>query len=238
MVMQATRAVHAAHMMQPGRTPLIGLLAPLLTKTGMHPACCTVRRYTIIEEIGAGTYGIVYKARGPTESPVSPEPGTSAIDDGLVALKQMRLDAPDEGVPVTTLREVALLKDLQHENIVRLREVIPQPPRLFLVFECVTPAHRRNRLLSPRRPCHGFARLLSAARLHHSSQPPVSTTLSTRRPCIRERPACTPCPHALPARPAHTMVGSHMDYNHYLPTYEAAYVRTHLLTYLATWTTT
>ena len=35
----------------------------------------------------------------------------------------MRLDAYDEGVPVTTLREVALLKDLRHDNIVRLREV-------------------------------------------------------------------------------------------------------------------
>lgn len=45
----------------------------------------------------------------------------------------MRLDAHDEGVPVTTLREVALLKELRHEHIVRLREVVPQPSRLFLV---------------------------------------------------------------------------------------------------------
>ena len=47
----------------------------------------------------------------------------------------MRLDAHDEGVPVTTLREVALLKDLQHPNIVLLREVIPEPPKLYLVFD-------------------------------------------------------------------------------------------------------
>lgn len=40
----------------------------------------------------------------------------------------MRLDDNDEGVPVTTLREVALLKDLRHENIVRLREVRASPP--------------------------------------------------------------------------------------------------------------
>mmetsp|Transcript_30451 Transcript_30451/g.79021 ORF Transcript_30451/g.79021 Transcript_30451/m.79021 type:complete len:100 (+) Transcript_30451:214-513(+) len=47
----------------------------------------------------------------------------------------MRLDAHDEGVPVTALREVALLTDLVHDNIVRLREVIPRHPRLYLVFD-------------------------------------------------------------------------------------------------------
>ena len=54
-----------------------------------------------------------------------------------VALKKVRLDDNDEGVPVTTLREVALLKDLRHDNIVRLREVIALPPRLYLVFDFV-----------------------------------------------------------------------------------------------------
>ena len=48
-------------------------------------------------------------------------------DEGIVALKRMRLDAHDEGVPVTTLREVALLKDLRHDNIVRLREASDAP---------------------------------------------------------------------------------------------------------------
>jgi len=38
-------------------------------------------------------------------------------------------------VPVTTLREVALLQDLIHPHIVRLREVVPCPPRLYLVFD-------------------------------------------------------------------------------------------------------
>ena len=44
-------------------------------------------------------------------------------------VRQVRLDDNDEGVPVTTLREVALLKDLRHENIVRLREVRASPPK-------------------------------------------------------------------------------------------------------------
>ena len=53
---------------------------------------------------------------------------SSVADSPVVALKKVRLDDNDEGVPVTTLREVALLKDLRHDNIVRLREVIAPLP--------------------------------------------------------------------------------------------------------------
>ena len=85
-----------------------------------------VRRFKVIEKIGEGTYGVVYRARDMAHPPLSPAPTGSRgqrHDEGEVALKKMRLDAHDEGVPVTTLREVALLKDLRHENIVRLRDV-------------------------------------------------------------------------------------------------------------------
>ena len=94
----------------------------------------SVDRFKLLEKIGEGTYGVVYRARDSNMSPVvQPRSGTPVHDEAMVALKKMRLDAHDEGVPVTTLREVALLKDLRHDNIVRLREVIPQPPKLFLV---------------------------------------------------------------------------------------------------------
>ena len=89
----------------------------------------------MIKKIGEGTYGVVFRARDSSVPQVSPAGGAGVYDEGLVALKKMRLDAHDEGVPVTTLREVALLKDLRHDNIVRLREVIPQPPNLYLVFD-------------------------------------------------------------------------------------------------------
>lgn len=73
-------------------------------------------------------------------APTQAEDETSRQREGecpTVALKKVRLDDNDEGVPVTTLREVALLKDLRHDNIVRLREVIAAPPRLYLVFDFV-----------------------------------------------------------------------------------------------------
>lgn len=79
-------------------------------------------KYLKIEKIGEGTYGVVYKAR---------DKQTQAI----IALKKIRLDAEDEGVPSTAIREISLLKELQHPNIVQLKDVVHSENKLHLVFE-------------------------------------------------------------------------------------------------------
>jgi len=43
-----------------------------------------------------------------------------------VALKQIRAESREEGIPVTTLREIALLRDLDHANIAKLLEVLAE----------------------------------------------------------------------------------------------------------------
>jgi cyclin-dependent kinase len=53
----------------------------------------------------------------------------------IVALKKIRLEAEDEGIPSTAIREISLLKELQHPNIVRLYDVVHTERRLTLVFE-------------------------------------------------------------------------------------------------------
>ncbi len=63
-------------------------------------------KYQILEKIGEGTYGVVYKAK---------DKNTGRI----VALKKIRLDSEDEGVPSTSIREISLLKELRHTNIVK-----------------------------------------------------------------------------------------------------------------------
>ena len=81
-----------------------------------------IDKYEKIEVIGEGTYGIVYKARD--------------TDTGeIYALKKIRLESEDEGIPSTAIREIALLKELQHPNIVRLVNVLHTDRKLTLVFE-------------------------------------------------------------------------------------------------------
>uniref|UniRef100_A0A0N4ZD12 Protein kinase domain-containing protein n=1 Tax=Parastrongyloides trichosuri TaxID=131310 RepID=A0A0N4ZD12_PARTI len=75
-----------------------------------------------LEKVGEGTYGVVYKSKH--------------RDTGsIVALKKIRIEADEEGVPATAIREVAMLREVKHPNIVALEGVILMPRKLFLIFE-------------------------------------------------------------------------------------------------------
>ncbi|KAI4498304.1 hypothetical protein M0802_006483 [Mischocyttarus mexicanus] len=75
-----------------------------------------------IEKIGEGTYGVVYKAK-------------DRLTGKLVALKKIRLETESEGVPSTAIREISLLRELVHPNIVQLFDVVDCDRHLYLVFE-------------------------------------------------------------------------------------------------------
>ena len=51
-----------------------------------------------------------------------------------MALKEIRLEW-EEGAPCTAIREVSLLRDLKHANIVTLHDIIHTEKSLCLVFE-------------------------------------------------------------------------------------------------------
>ena len=53
----------------------------------------------------------------------------------MIALKKIRLDSEDEGVPGTALREISLLKELNHPNVVELKDVFYQQKKLYVAFE-------------------------------------------------------------------------------------------------------
>jgi cyclin-dependent kinase 2 len=67
---------------------------------------CLSGQYEKVEKIGEGTYGVVYRAR-------------DRVTNEIVALKKIRLEQEDEGVPSIAIREISFLKEMQHENIVR-----------------------------------------------------------------------------------------------------------------------
>ncbi|KAG5482024.1 hypothetical protein LSCM1_05739 [Leishmania martiniquensis] len=82
----------------------------------------TAGRYKHVVKLGEGTYGSVYK-------------GTEIQTGKVVAFKRMVVTSDDEGVPGAAIREICLLKELRHDNVVDLFEVLFEPPKITMVFE-------------------------------------------------------------------------------------------------------
>ncbi|XP_049845043.1 cyclin-dependent kinase 17-like isoform X1 [Schistocerca gregaria] len=80
-----------------------------------------IETYTKLDKLGQGTYATVFK-------------GKSRLTDNLVALKEIRLEH-EEGAPCTAIREVSLLRELRHANIVTLHDIVHTEKSLTLVFE-------------------------------------------------------------------------------------------------------
>ena len=70
-----------------------------------------VEDYVKVEKIGSGSYGVVFKGRHKRTGEV-------------VAMKKVALQSAEDGIPGTSVREVSLLRDLRHPNIVQLRDIV------------------------------------------------------------------------------------------------------------------
>jgi len=80
------------------------------------------KNYAKIAAIGSGTYGTVYKAQ-------------NLQTKELVAIKKIKLEVETEGVPSTALREIVILKKIDHPNVVKLMNIDAGDNRLYLFFE-------------------------------------------------------------------------------------------------------
>ena len=81
-----------------------------------------LEQYDVVCKVGEGAYGVVFKAlHKPTKT--------------LCALKRIRVADESEGVPRAAIREIALLKEAQHENVVRLLGVLSYSKYFYLVLE-------------------------------------------------------------------------------------------------------
>eukprot|EP01062_Namystynia_karyoxenos_P025407 TRINITY_DN1999_c1_g1_i1.p1 TRINITY_DN1999_c1_g1~~TRINITY_DN1999_c1_g1_i1.p1 ORF type:complete len:319 (+),score=125.72 TRINITY_DN1999_c1_g1_i1:100-1056(+) len=79
-------------------------------------------RWQMHHKLGEGTYGVVYK-------------GTDTLTGTTVAIKKIRLGHEEEGMPSTALREISILKEVYHPNVVNLIEVNSRSQKLELIFE-------------------------------------------------------------------------------------------------------
>lgn len=80
-----------------------------------------MRTYEKLQKIGEGIYGVVYKGRNTTTKEV-------------VAIKKLDMQS-EAGLASTTMREVSLLQQLKHENIVKVLDVFPARDKVYLVLE-------------------------------------------------------------------------------------------------------
>ena len=82
-------------------------------------------KYRILAITGEGTYGKVFKAQ-------------SKIDGRVVAIKKFKQDEEeDPHVRKTMMREIRVLKEYRHINIVNLIDVFRENGKLFLIFDYV-----------------------------------------------------------------------------------------------------
>ncbi|TFK88390.1 kinase-like protein [Polyporus arcularius HHB13444] len=85
-------------------------------------------KYSILGFISSGTYGRVYKAQ-------------SKESDGRIhAIKKFKPDKEGDvvtytGISQSAIREIALNREISHENIVSLKEVILEDKSIYMVFE-------------------------------------------------------------------------------------------------------
>nr|XP_020461232.1 cyclin-dependent kinase-like 1 isoform X1 [Monopterus albus]XP_020461233.1 cyclin-dependent kinase-like 1 isoform X1 [Monopterus albus]XP_020461234.1 cyclin-dependent kinase-like 1 isoform X1 [Monopterus albus] len=83
---------------------------------------CPMDKYEKLAKIGEGSYGVVFKCRH--------------RDTGqIVAIKKFVESEDDPVIKKIALREIRLLKQLKHVNLVNLLEVFRRKRRLHLVFE-------------------------------------------------------------------------------------------------------
>ncbi|CAF0992164.1 unnamed protein product, partial [Didymodactylos carnosus] len=76
-----------------------------------YGTCRCVSDFEKLNCIGKGTYGIVYRGR-------------DKISNEIVALKKVRMENEQWGIPISSMREINLLLNIHHQNIVELKQVV------------------------------------------------------------------------------------------------------------------
>ncbi|GMM48421.1 cyclin-dependent serine/threonine protein kinase [Pichia kluyveri] len=90
-----------------------------------------IEKYDVLGYIAAGTYGKVYKAVGKQHANLNQ----------LYAIKKFKSDSKDNqvlhytGISQSAIREMSLCKEINHQNISTLKEIILENKSIYMVFE-------------------------------------------------------------------------------------------------------
>ncbi|EME28234.1 Cyclin-dependent kinase 7 [Galdieria sulphuraria] len=88
----------------------------------MSEANHRVKRYQKEKVLGEGTFGIVNKAK-------------DTKTGQYVAIKKVRMGNSKDGVAIPALREIKILQDVRHENLINLLDVFGTSSNINLVFD-------------------------------------------------------------------------------------------------------
>lgn len=87
--------------------------------------------YEVIKALGQGTWGVVHLAKQKS----TPD-GGKGKGGRLVALKKIKSERPEDGINFTAIREIKLLREFKHENIIELVDVFTTSDKaVCLVYE-------------------------------------------------------------------------------------------------------
>ncbi|KAI9282498.1 kinase-like domain-containing protein [Umbelopsis sp. AD052] len=93
-------------------------------KTPFYGDCRDVDDFKKLNRVGEGTYGVVYRVN-------------DTKTGRICALKRIRMEGETDGLPLSSLREIMILKRMRNRNIVNVTDVAvgPQLESIFLVME-------------------------------------------------------------------------------------------------------
>ncbi|CCG83054.1 Serine/threonine protein kinase Ppk235 / FY16936)) [Taphrina deformans PYCC 5710] len=106
-----------------------------LSNESIQGDCVSLDAFEYLNQLGEGTYGVVHRAR-------------DKRNDNIVALKTVRIFESEkgEGIPITALREISILRSLNHINVIKVLEVAvgTELDEIFMVEDLKFQVHKQR----------------------------------------------------------------------------------------------
>ncbi|KAF9111614.1 serine/threonine protein kinase, CMGC, CDC2/CDK sub [Mortierella sp. AM989] len=111
---QSLTSMHSSHLPVSPNLSAGSPSPPRKKELKVWKGCSQLKEFDMVDKLGEGTFGEVHKAR---------RKGSGE----LLALKRILMHNENEGIPITALREIKILKRLRHDNIVPLHDIAISP---------------------------------------------------------------------------------------------------------------